>query len=75
MSYVSYTCLLSVYTGMCVSVFLSVFSAVLANKRVHIVENVTCPKRYVLPPPSSLCCCLMSVGILSHQKNKKEGYA
>ena len=35
MSYVSYTCLSSVYSGMCVSVLLSVFSAVLVNKHVQ----------------------------------------
>ena len=34
MSYVSYTCLSSVYSGMCVSV-LSVLSAVLVNKHVQ----------------------------------------
>jgi len=38
MSYVSYTCLSSVYSSMRVSVLLSVFSAVLANKRVHYTE-------------------------------------
>jgi len=36
MSYVSYTCLLSVYAGMCVSVLLFVFFAVLANECVHL---------------------------------------
>ena len=40
MLYVFHTCLSSLYICMCLSVFLSVCSAVLANKRVHYLQHI-----------------------------------